>query len=288
MDLTHARIREGNWFIRKLMAAKMVLTAIMPKTHPRGAIQHTSPVPKEGWLYRQHTISQASTGVCTARAGSSSRAGRCTTPPPAVTAIVIYLRWRSGGKLSVTQRELENGFCPSRQLGWGVCNTKRIPFPSIFRCKAVELGSCCPHHASSSPGQPSCMSSVVGRRSSGSLRHTKDNSDRLDRRTGLGLRPTCRAGQSLPPRAAGRRCTPILARQAPIRGYTWKPPGFLCRQVHDAVRPDVEGHLGHVLPMDPPKPSAAKRIRGRATQSTNSMEQAVVIASHSLPALSRR
>lgn len=217
------------------------------------------------------------------RAGPSSRARRCTTPPPAVTAIVIFLRWRSGGKLSVTQRELGNGFCPSRQLGWGVCNAKRIPFNTPLQGSwkaAVPNGSCLIE------SRPAVVH-VVGRRSSGSLRHTKDNSDRLDRRTGLGLRPAyagpvkaCLLG---PLDVDVRPPILILARQAPIRGYTGKPPGFLCRQVQNAVRPGMEGHLGHVLPMDPPEPPAAKRIGGREAgrqgNAVNSVEQVVVIAS---------
>lgn len=45
----------------------------------------------------------------------------------------------------------------------------------------------------------------------------------------------------------------------------------------------MEGHLGHVLPMDPPEPPAAKRIgareAGRQGNAVNSVEQVVVIAS---------
>lgn len=149
----------------------------------------------------------------------------------------------------------------ARHGSWDGASATRNASHSIFRCKAVGLGSCCPHHASSSPGQPSCMSSVVGitETHKGQLRPPGPPHG-IGSETGI-----CRAGQSLPPRAAGLRCAPILilARQAPIRGYTWKPPGFLCRQVQNAVRPGMEGHLGHLLPMDPPGPSAAKRIGGR-------------------------
>lgn len=138
------------------------------------------------------------------RAGPSSRARRCTTPPPAVTAIVIFLRWRSGGKLSVTQRELGNGFCPSRQLGWGVCNAKRVPFNIPLQGSwkaAVPNGSCLIE------SRPAVVH-VVGRRSSGSLRH-KGQLRPPGPPHGIGSETSiCRAGQSLPPRAAGRRRTP--------------------------------------------------------------------------------